>query len=304
MSGEITTRNVLSLQQHDFEIRAIFVIVFLVHPSNSDNMNGTNKNNSKMSNMVLGVLIIALGVIIMAIFGAIGTYLIQMDSTNQSKINQEELLEKHDSTTMKVDEIGTGLSTAQEELNVGVRDLEKSHQKTQELITEIAKKAQKRPTFEIKTGDNSPVIIGDKNNVVIQNPRKNPKFFNVVLKPVNRETNRTPFGLEKLPTKAIPFEKIYQTTVNFEIKTDTPFDFYVRPNLRSLVSYMLFSNGGYTQTESAIIPDTKIDALRFMNALSGKYQLMIMTHEPIESFENGIIVHALGSTMFFQVENP
>lgn len=269
-------------------------------------------------NIILGIVIIAFTAIIAVIGAGFGNYFIQIGRSEIAAQSKEELKEHQKvlanqvtdsigSTEKKIlgdtEELKSGQNSMIDSLSKtkGVaEESKKLIEETKEAVGDVGKKIDSKESINVQTGDNSPVLVGDNNNVTFNALPNHISISDVKVTIFNKEAKGIP-SVGKRSKNENSDGKFFGSLISFQIETTTPFNYWLIPQVENLVYYRLIHNGGLSQTDNAKIPGTEITSLRFLNAMSGNYVLMIYTSEPVESFKNKVGIYALGKFGYLDI---
>ena len=125
--------------------------------------------------MMTGIIYIAIGIILMAIFGAIGNYHIQKARTESAKSNKDEILTNQDSIkntvlvnqTKSKNEIIDSVSSNKEEVIANTNELKEGQKNIEKQIEATSK--SKKPDIKVENSPNTVIQVNESGDNVIDN---------------------------------------------------------------------------------------------------------------------------------------
>ena len=126
--------------------------------------------------MMTGIIYIAIGVILMAIFGAIGNYHIQKARTESAKSNKDDILSNQDSIKNTVlesqsnskNEIIDSVISNKQEVIANTNELKEGQKNLEKQI----KASSKKPGINVENSPNTVIQVNESGDNVIDNSTK------------------------------------------------------------------------------------------------------------------------------------
>ncbi len=128
--------------------------------------------------MMTGIIYIAIGIILMAIFGAIGNYHIQKARTESANSNKDEILSNQDSIkttvleeqTKSKNEIIDSVISNKEEVIANTNELKEGQKNLEKQIKATSK--SKKPDIKVENSPNTVIQVNESGDNVIDNSTK------------------------------------------------------------------------------------------------------------------------------------